>query len=105
MAWLREWATDQGCWIERKALGRRELGRMEHDLYPEKELARRMWKITKGAGFGRQPYCVEDLTSGMISDWFEARPGTPLQYLDRLLLVNERIIPGNEQARGFHRAG
>jgi len=74
---------------------------MEHDLYPAKELERRMWKITKGAGFGRQPYCIEDLASGMISDWFEARPGTPLQYLDRLLLVNDRIFPGMNRLEGF----
>lgn len=59
-----------------------------------------MGKITKGAGFGRHPFC-EDLVSGMISDWFQARPGSPLQYLERLELVNSRLFPGMNRLEGF----
>jgi hypothetical protein len=100
VAWLKEWALDQECWINAEALGRRERGRMEHDLFPEVEAERRMWKMTKGVGFGRQPFCEEHLVSGMVSDWFTARPGSPLQYLQRLRLVNEELFPGMYQLEG-----
>jgi hypothetical protein len=51
---------------------------MEHDLFLIGTDEERIGKITKGAGFGRHPFC-EDLVSGMVSDWFQARPGSPLQ--------------------------
>jgi len=74
---------------------------MEHDLFPEMEAQRRMWKVTKGEGFGRQPFFEENLVSGMVSDWFTARPGSPLQYLERLCLVNAQIFPGMNRLEGF----
>jgi hypothetical protein len=101
IAWLREWAEAQHCWIDAGALGKMEPGRMEHDLFPEVEADRRMWKVTKGVGFGRQPICEENLISGMVSDWFSARPGTPLQYLERLRLVNEALFPDMYRLEGL----
>jgi len=74
---------------------------MEHDLFPEVDPERRMWKVTKGAGFGLHPHCEENLVSGMVSDWFTMRPGSPLQYLDRLCLVNDQVFPGMNRLEGF----
>ena len=98
---LREWAVKQGLWIQAEALGEIQWGRMEHDLFKVVGgTGIRMGKITKGAGFGRHPFC-EDLVSGMVSDWFQARPGSPLQYLERLELVNRRLFPGMNRLEGF----
>lgn len=101
VALLREWALGHRLWIDPNDLGRSERGRMEHDLLPEMEALRRLWKVTKGAGFGRQPFCEDNLVSGMVSDWFTARPGSPLQYLERLCLVNAQIFPGMNRLEGF----
>lgn len=98
---LREWAHSEGLWIPFDELGEIQRGRMEHDLFlVEDGVKKRMGKITKGAGFGRHPFC-EDLISGMMSDWFQARPGSPLQYLRRMELVNTRFFPGMNRLEGF----
>ncbi len=75
---------------------------MEHDLFPVEEgMVKRIGKITKGSGYGRHPFCEENLISGMVSDWFQARPGSPLQYLERLNLVNCRLYAGMNRLEGF----
>lgn len=102
IAILREWASAEGLWISQAALGKIERGRMEHDLFQVGDDAvRRIGKITRGAGFGRHPFCEKNLISGMVSDWFQARPGSPLQYLERLDLVNKRLFAGMNRLEGF----
>jgi len=75
-----------------------ELGGKEHDLFPAVETGRRIYKTTKGSGFGWHPIC-EPLV-GTPSDEFQLRLGEPLQYFRRLLLMNE-LFPALNRLDGF----
>lgn len=95
---LESWADRDGLWIELRQLGQIEPGGKEHDLFPEVEEGRRIFKVTKGGGFGWHPIC--ERLVGRSSDEFQLRLGTPLQYFRRLLLVNE-LFPALNQLDGF----
>lgn len=78
-----------------------EPGRMEHDLIYRGIPPKRVMKITKGPKFGFYPYCDPNLVSGMVSDWFELRAGTPLQYLRRMALTDELFPALGHRLEGF----
>ncbi len=74
---------------------------MEHDILRMGEPVTRIAKITTGPKFGFQPYCDPMLRSGMVSDWFELRAATPLQYLRRMALTHELFPALEHRLEGF----
>ena len=74
---------------------------MEHDILRVGVPVRRIAKITKGHRYGFHPYADPTLVSGMVSDWFGLRPGTPLQYLRRMALTHELFPALEHRLEGF----
>ena len=88
-------------WLPKGSLRERVRGRMEHDILRVGQPVSRIVKITTGPKFGFQPYCDPALRSGMVSDWFELRAATPLQYLRRMALTHELFPALEHRLEGF----
>lgn len=91
---LSDWATEKGLWISQKLPAElKDAGTREHLLFDLEEEPDRIFKITKCPGFGIQPA----IRSGAIKRgadiryWFEDRDATPLEYLQRLLLIDQDL--------------
>jgi hypothetical protein len=78
---LSAWAEDHGLWMPDFAMAGIERGRMEHDLIYVGSPPRRVMKVTRGQKFGFYPHIDPALVSGMPSDWFVLKLGTPFPYL------------------------
>ena len=85
-------------WVDPAELGDIHRGRREHDI-AKCGTENRIFKITRGAGFGLSP-SASDVVSSMVSDWFAALPATPSQYFERLILSNQ-LYPGLNSLEGF----
>lgn len=98
---LSAWADESDLWLPGTRLTRIERGRMEHDLVYEGTSPHRVMKLTRWPNFGFYPNCDPSLVSGMASDWFALRPGTPLQYLRRMALTDQLFPALEHRLEGF----
>ncbi len=74
---------------------------MEHDILRVGEPVQRVVKITKGQHFGFYPQVDLTVVSGMVSDWFGLKPGTPMQYLRRMALTHALFPALEHRLEGF----
>jgi len=88
-------------WMPDSAMQGIERGRMEHDLIYVGTPPDRVIKLTRGQRYGFYPHADPTLVSGMVSDWFGLRPGTPLQYLRRMALTHELFPALEHRLEGF----
>jgi hypothetical protein len=64
----------------------------EHLIIPQSHDPSRIYKITKGPGWGIFPASLATTRHKPVRYWFEDRPATPSEYLERLLLSNTRLM-------------
>lgn len=98
---LSAWADALGLWMPDSAMQGIERGRMEHDLIYVGTPPVRVVKLTRSQRYGFYPHADPSLVSGMVSDWFGLRPGTPLQYLRRMALMHELFPALEHRLEGF----
>ena len=98
---LSTWADNGGLWISDDAMRGIERGRMEHDLIYVGTPPHRVKKLTRGHRYGFYPHADPTLVSGMVSDWFGLKPGTPRQYLRRMALTHELFPALEHRLEGF----
>ena len=84
---LRRWADAAGAWLQEPQTGAWEggPGMGEHDI---KEIGDSMWKATKGGKFGIYLNCTGRAMADPVRQ-IQKVSGTPHQYLNRLVLLNE----------------
>ncbi|WP_395745750.1 hypothetical protein [Prosthecobacter sp.] len=97
---LSEWAASHGFWISQDELGRRNSGRMEHAVFGGLTAGKLAFKATKGTKFGFWPFIDSQTVSTRLDEYLIMRPGTPAQYLLRLLLLNI-LHPDLNRLKGF----
>lgn len=87
-------------WADRKGLWSRDLvppriantATREHDVFHHAADPGRIYKITKGAGWGIFPASLATTRHKPVRYWFEDRPASPLEYFQRLLLSNTHLM-------------
>ena len=60
----------------------------EHHIFFHPAEPSRIYKITKGSGWGVFPASLATTRHKPVRYWFEDRPATPLEYFERTLLSN-----------------
>lgn len=76
-------------------------GGREHDLVQTRDYLDRIVKVTIGPEFGFYPACLPKSRYRDVCHWFTTVEGTPLQYLRRLLLLNELFPRCHTRLAGF----
>ena len=89
VAFLRRWAREQGILVEAALFEPRIKGGREHYLVKTPEFLQRLIKVTIGPEFGYYPCCFPRQQFRDVCNWFSTRTATPLEYCERLLLLNE----------------
>lgn len=91
---LERWADEEGLWIDAQSVtDLRDPKTREHLLFRPAHAEDRIFKLTKGPGFGLYPRCVpKAFYRQNCRYWFEDHAGTPLQYLKRLSLSNSELM-------------
>lgn len=76
-------------------------GGREHFLVQSRTLLLGVIKVTIGPGFGYYPCCFPSQQWRDVCHWFSTRKATPLEYFERLLLLNEIFPRCDTQLLGF----
>lgn len=69
-----------------------DTGTREHNLFRHESDPSRIYKITKGSGWGVFPASLATTRHKPVRYWFEDRPATPLEYFERTLLSNTHML-------------
>ncbi len=90
---LVQWAEDKGLWVQSWVpTPIADTGTREHNLFHREDEPTRIYKITKGPGWGIFPASLATTRHKPVRYWFEDRPATPLEYFERLLLSNTHLM-------------
>jgi hypothetical protein len=89
LALLRKWAGKRGLLLGPKLFEWRIKGGREHYLIQTREVLQRVIKVTIGPEFGFYPCCFPRQQFRDVCNWFSTRVATPLEYLERLIVLNE----------------
>ncbi len=93
IAALTSWATENNLWLPHFIPDKlRDAGTREHVLFHHDEEPDRIFKITKGPGFGIYPLSLTRAHWRAARYWFTDRPATPLEYFRRLFLSNVELL-------------
>lgn len=94
IAALSSWATANQLWVPHLVPDElKDADTREHLLFHRDEEPDRIFKITKGPGFGVFPAgLVNDCGRRPVRYWFADRAATPLEYLRRLWLSNLKMM-------------
>jgi hypothetical protein len=98
---LGKWARRAGLVFESEPFPRRLKGGREHWLVDPLETSDRIVKVTIGPEFGFYAACLPKSRYRDVCHWFTTVEGTPLQYLRRLLLLNELFPRCHTRLAGF----
>lgn len=93
IAALSSWATGNQLWVPHLLPDElKDADTREHLLFQRDEDPKRIFKITKGPGFGLFPARLKDVSGRRpVRYWFADRAATPLEYLRRLWLSNLKM--------------
>ena len=69
-----------------------DTGTREHNLFRHETEPFRIYKITKGVGWGVFPASLATTRHKPVRYWFEDRPATPLEYFERTLLSSTHLL-------------
>lgn len=98
---LRDWATDFGLLISSDDLVPIVRGGREHSLVKSRDYLDRLIKVTIGPEFGFYPCCLPKARYRDVCHWFSTIEALPLQYLRRMLLLNELFPRCDTRLVGF----
>jgi hypothetical protein len=94
IAALKDWATENDLWVPHRVPDElKDADTREHLLFHRDEEPDRIFKITKGPGFGVFPARLIHVSGRRpVRYWFADRAATPLEYLRRLWLSNLKMM-------------
>jgi len=94
VAALASWASESDLWVPDLVPDElKDAGTREHLLFHRDEEPDRIFKITKGPGFGVFPAALtKALGSRSVRYWFADRAASPWEYLRRLWLSNLEMM-------------
>ena len=93
IAALENWASRKNLFVAHLVPDEVENSRTrEHHIFFHPAEPSRIYKITKGSGWGVFPASLATTRHKPVRYWFEDRPGTPLEYFERLLLSNTHMM-------------
>ncbi len=98
---LEKWARRAGLLFEAASFPLRLRGGREHWLVNPLIESDRIVKVTIGPEFGFYPACLPKSRYRDVCHWFTTVEGMPLQYLRRLLLLNELFPRCHTRLAGF----
>ena len=90
---LARWADAKRLWVPRLVpTPIADTGTREHNVFRYEPEPYRIYKITKGSGWGVFPASLATTWHKPVRYWFEDRPATPLEYFERTLLSNTHMM-------------
>ena len=90
---LARWADAKRLWVPRLVpTPIADTGTREHNVFRYEPEPYRIYKITKGSGWGVFPASLATTRHKPVRYWFEDRPATPLEYFERTLLSNTHMM-------------
>ena len=90
---LVQWANQKGLWVPQLVPTlMADTGTREHNLFRHETEPFRIYKITKGVGWGVFPASLATTRHKPVRYWFEDRPATPLEYFERTLLSSTHLL-------------
>lgn len=90
---LDEWAGREDLWAARLLPDQIDDSRTrEHRIFIRESESDRIYKITKGPGWGIFPASLATTRHKPVRYWFEDRPASPLEYFQRLLISNTHLM-------------
>ncbi len=93
IAALPDWATERQLWVPSIVPFELENSKTrEHHVFRVPSDPSRMFKFTKGPGWGIFPALLADSRHKPVRYWFEDRPATPQEYFERLLISNTHLM-------------
>lgn len=98
---LHDWATKSNLMISSDDLAPIVKGGREHSLIQQRDYLARLIKVTIGPEFGFYPCCLPKARYRDVCHWFSTMEALPLQYLRRMLLLNELFPRCDTRLVGF----
>lgn len=99
IAALAHWADEKGLWVpDLVPTPIADTSTREHNVFLSEAEPARIFKITKGSGWGIFPASLATTQHKPVRYWFEDRPASPLEYFERLLLSNTHLMHELNQA-------
>jgi hypothetical protein len=98
---LRSWARKENLLIKPEDLPPQNKGGREHYLTEPLVPSDRLIKVTIGPEFGFYPCCLPKARYRDVCHWFSTMEALPLQYLRRMLLLNELFPRCDTRLVGF----
>jgi hypothetical protein len=93
IAALETWASQKGLFVASLVPDELDDSRTrEHHIFIHPADPSRIYKITKGPGWGVFPASLATTRHKPVRYWFEDRPATPLEYFERTLLSNTHLM-------------
>ncbi len=90
---LVRWADQKYLWVAQLVpTPIADTGTREHNVFLHASDPSRIYKITKGPGWGIFPASLATTRHKPVRYWFEDRPATPLEYFERTLLSNTHLM-------------
>jgi hypothetical protein len=90
---LETWASQKGLFVASLVPDELDDSRTrEHHIFIHPADPSRIYKITKGPGWGVFPASLATTRHKPVRYWFEDRPATPLEYFERTLLSNTHLM-------------
>ncbi|MBE7496792.1 MAG: hypothetical protein HS117_17760 [Verrucomicrobiaceae bacterium] len=90
---LTAWADTKDLWVEDLVPSPlADSKTREHHIFRVAEDPSRIYKITKGPGWGIFPASLATTRHKPVRYWFEDRPASPREYFERLLLSNTHLM-------------
>lgn len=93
IAALENWAAQKDLFVPHLVPDELDDSRTrEHHIFFHPPDPSRIYKITKGSGWGIFPAMLATTRHKPVRYWFEDRPATPLEYFERTLLSNTHLM-------------
>ena len=93
IAALENWASQKDLFVAHLVPDELDDSRTrEHYIFFHPPDPSRIYKITKGSGWGIFPAMLATTRHKPVRYWFEDRPATPLEYFERTLLSNTHLM-------------